>query len=488
MKIFLTFINLLVLLTLLINPNHIHAEDKLLYKEDFKYIGSFRVPKTDMGGPTYQGLAYGGQVITYNPGKSKDDYGSLFIVGHDKNQQVAEISIPEIIINNDINKLNTAAVIQELVDITNGNRNKITAKMTEDIVNGAKIGGLMKWGDKLIGSVYGYYDPGFNAVLSHFWTSIQLSSSPLNFSGMLDVGNKPSPVPQAGFISGYMTPIPDNWQQALGGKALSGMSGLSILSRTSAGPAAFSFDPDELVKLKSPAKVEAVNALLYYGGTIETQTIGTYNSSDTLYHMGTTPTGVIFPTGTRSIIFTGRHGLGDSCYGPGTNIKEEQGNTADQAPPHNTCMGAVMTDITHACCYDPLNLSKGGHSYPNVMYAWAYDAADLERVKRGGPIRENPSQNLVDSVSPESTENYKPWHIKPYAHWEIELPYAQNVANLLQGASAYDERTNRLYLVQTSADISPAYRDFPIIHVFKIDIGSGTNPSTVPEIKNINLN
>jgi len=445
---------------ILVAPDSIHAEvkDKLLYETDLEYLGAFRVPKTDMGGPLYQGLAYGGQSIAYNPINN-----SLFIVGHSQNQQTAEISIPEIVKSDKIEDFKTATVIQNLVDITNGYRDKITADGQTAIVNGANIGGMMIWKYKgkdtdklkyenwLIGSVFAYFDGAYQAVKSHFATSVKLSSSSSQFSGMLQLGTTPSPVPQAGFIGGYMTPIPEKWQVALGGEALSGASGLAVVSRSSYGPAAFSFYPDELIEGKSPAKA---TALLYYDSTHPT--IGTYESSGTLYHMGTILTGVNFPAGTQSIIFTGVHGLGDSCYGIGTASKTE----ADTNPDY---------------CYDPSIQSKGTHAYPYALYAWAYDAEDLARVKAGGRIVDNPSDNLVDGITKTSTENYKPWHIRPYAHWAFKLPFFNNVAGY-RGASTYDEKNKRLYLVQHGVD-----GNWPIIHAFQVNTGA-SEPALLPNI------
>ena len=485
MKILSIYISLFISLIISIAPNCIHAEDKggkkLLVPGkdengkyqwgDFKYLGAFRVPKEDMGGPLYQGLSFGGQVIAYNPANK-----SLFIVGHAYNQQTAEIKIPDILECKDpeigvldeikdpgievlevvkcknpggytIDKLTTATVLQNLADITNGYRNKITVDKEKNIENGGMMGGLLPWKYKLtdenwlIGSVFAYYDGGYEAIKSHFATSTKLSSSSPQFSGMLELGTKPSPVPQAGFIGGYMAPIPDNWQEALGGKALSGASGLAIITRSSLGPAAFSFEPDELVEKKSPAKA---TALLYYDHEHPTLggygTPGTAESTGRLYNMGSFQTGVNFPAGTRSIIFTGQFGLGEACYGIGTKSKEEANKPG--------------------YCYDLTNQDNGFHAYPYVKYAWAYDASDLEEVFKG---------------------KKKPWEIVPYAHGEIKLPFVDSTSGF-QGASTYDEESKRLYVAQLGADGS-----WPIIHVFKINIDSQTNPTPAPKIKDINL-
>jgi len=507
MKRLTTYISLFLLLIISITHGSIYAEDtgKLLeipgskngeYQwGDFKYLGAFRLPKTLKGG--VYGLSYGGYVIAFNPPSSSENsstkqWGSLFITGNPYEQLTAEINIPEIIecegpeigiieIGTDkleivkcknsggytVDKLTTATEKQPLTDTTEVNgisyRTKILADETKDIANGARIGGLIPWRYKdknwLIGSVYGSYDAANQAVKSHFATSQDLLSSSQHFTGMRELGKKPSPVPGAGFIGGYMTLIPQQWQQGkndLGGKALSGMSGLSGSNISSYGPAAFSFDPDDIIEKKSPNDME-VHALLYYD--IAHQTLGEWSAADykpgNLHKQGTTHAGVIFPAGTRSIIFTGRFPEGVPCYGIGTNIKEEDGNTSDQAPPNNTCMRTILVDKGVTCCYDPTNSSKGPHGYPYVMYAWAYDASDLKEVVNG---------------------NKKPWEVVPYDHGEIKLPFTDTNSSGVQGATAYDEESKRLYLVQVKAD-----NEWPIIHVFQIKIDSA------PKINKINL-
>lgn len=88
--------------------------------EDLKYQGAFRLPD----GP---GWEYSGYAMTYYPGGDvmgpKDGYpGSLYVLGHDHYQIVAEINIPKPVISNDKNLgiLNKATVLQEFHDITGG--------------------------------------------------------------------------------------------------------------------------------------------------------------------------------------------------------------------------------------------------------------------------------------------------------------------------------------------------------------------------------
>ena len=49
-----------------------------------------------------------------------------------------------------------------------------------------------------------------------------------------------------GLYAGYMAVVPPEWRTLLGGPAITGQGVLSIIGRTSFGPAAFAFDPDGL--------------------------------------------------------------------------------------------------------------------------------------------------------------------------------------------------------------------------------------------------
>ena len=513
---------LFLLVIFLMLPNFTKAADKLLQSSDLTYLGGFRVPQGDLNsGHQYQGLGYGGSVITFNPANN-----SLFITGHDANQQVAEIGIPTPINTSNINAMNTAPVIQNLFDITEGNLNNIAAGRSDCYIsksypgndpcygNGAKIGGLLVYNNKILGTSYSYYDGGANALYSHFLSGKDFSVSG-DFQGMFEVGSKPTEVPQAGFVAGYMSQIPLSWQSKLGGTVLTGQGGLSVLGRTSAGPALFAFNPNDL-NSSSPAPA---TPLLYYnltsnnciliggsagGDVCDNENIGAYSNADTLYKGGTSLSGAVFPSGSRSVLVSGKYGTGEACYGFGnktgmaggvartTNVTNGEiiawmdANSNDNFPCGDTVMArSYVTGNSHQCCYDPANENPGAHAYPYLPYIWAYDAEDLARIKTGGRIVDDPSPNLVTpiiengkvlrpGVLPTSTEVYKPWDIKPYASWAISLPTTQNNYTISSGASAYDEATGRLYISQIETDDQN-----PIIHVFQVNM-QGTSDVVAP--------
>ena len=75
---------------------------------------------------------------------------------------------------------------------------------------------------------------------SHFVLS-SLNLSTASVGGLYQVGTQ-----GAGLVAGYMTPIPSEWQAALGDTYLTGQADIPIISRTSSGPAAFGFNPSDL--------------------------------------------------------------------------------------------------------------------------------------------------------------------------------------------------------------------------------------------------
>lgn len=384
----------------------------LAQQGDLVYLGAFRLPS----GPTDQtSFEYGGTALAFNPQR-----GTLFIVGHDWYQRVAEITIPAVSNGSTISSLSTAAIVQPLTDILRGR--------SCDVGGCAKIGGLLPYGNQLVVSAYIYYDGNGSQSLSHFVTSADESSTAAP-AGPYVVSNQ---LGLAGFVSGYMTPIPAEWQSALGGPYLTGQCCLPIVGRTSFGPSATVFNPTTLGPAPAPGKT-------VLGYPIGFPMIGDWSSSGTLFNGSTEMGGVVFPPGTRSVLFFGRLGTGPFCYGEGTGTKSLAGTI-------NPADGGTF-------CYDPVDGAKGTHSYPYVHYVWAYDANDLVRVKQGVT---------------------QPWALRPYATWTLDTPF-ETGSRIISGV-AYDPATQRVF-------ISAAYEDGaqPLIQVFKLNAGSGApyiNPVT----------
>ncbi len=384
---------------------------RLLQPEDLVYTGAFRVPHGSFGDPKGERFNYPDSGLTYNPANN-----SLFINGHVYEQLTAEIGIPEIINSVDISDLKTAAVLQNLADITEGHLGNILDKGAP--TRSPQMGGILVYRNKLVGTSYEYYDANNLTRLSHFTSSLDLSRIG-DFRGMYLVGD-PS---LTGFVSGYLASIPAEWQASLGGPVLTGNCCLSIIARTSWGPAASAFDPDRLGVVSSAPTISLIE--YPYDHPLDRFVEGVANKT---FQAGDEVRGLVFPSGSRSVMFFGRHGTGPFCYGNGV-AERAQAGTHDSAGVEN--------------CYDPVIGSKGSHSYPYDHYVWAFDAYDLEAVKDG---------------------RKQAWEVRPYGLWILPLPATFGVRGYagIQGA-AYDAAGQRIFVSQKHGD-----GNLPLIHVFTL--------------------
>jgi hypothetical protein len=372
----------------------------LLQSSDFgaaNYLGAFKLPLGTHGASDFE---YCGNAITYNVANN-----SLFITGHDQTPRtIAEISIPALGTGN-YASLNAASVLQNFVDYNSLNVPDYT--LTDTVL----IGGMLIVDGTLIGTMYEFYDGEGDAVDSHFKLS-SLDLDTASVTGLFQVGTK-----GGGWVGGPMCEVPAEWRAALGTRYICGNYALSIIGRTSRGPAAFGFDPADLGAVAAPTV-----DLLYYDGT---HPLADFDTQGTLYNAGTQIKGVAFPDGTNSVLFLGRQGTGPVYYGTGTS------NIAL----HGTPVGDGSTYY-----YDPADGSKGYHIYPYRYQVWRYDANDLAAVKAG---------------------TMQPWEPQPDV-WELVLPYTvEGFARL--GGAAWDVANRKLYVVQKY--ISGGY---PVIHVFEM--------------------
>ena len=183
-----------------------------------------------------------------------------------------------------------------------------------------------------------------------------------------------------------MTHIPPEWQTSFGGPAITGNCCLSIISRTSYGPAASVFDPAN-VGQQSPVPA---TPLVHYTSS---DPLAAWNATSPYFNGTTKIKGVVFPKDSRSLLFFGIHGTGTFCYGEASE------------------------------CNDPVKSSKGNHAYPYVNQVWAYDALDLLKVKNG---------------------EKSPWEVTPYQIWQIPLPFQAETSRAI--GATYDPSTQRIFI------------------------------------------
>lgn len=391
---------------------------RLVRDTDLVYQGAFRVPAGAFPttGLTEWQLArasfdYGGTALTFNPAKN-----SLFLVGHDQAQLVAEISIPTLLPGSKVTDLATASVLQPFTDATEG-------KMGAVGPSSVKVGGLLPYHGRLYLTAYVYYDAAGDQRLSHFVSGLDLKVQG-DARGPFQVGKL-----RTGFVSGYLGLVPPAWQEALGGPVLNGQCCVNIISRTSYGPAVFTIDPEN-IGVSNPVPA---TPLVYYPAAhplLEPGSTGDgWSNTSALFNGTSEVRGVVFPQGTRSVLFFGRQGLGALCYGPGTADASRAGTPATD-----------IGDTVDRWCYDPADRNKGSHAYPYAYYVWAYDALDLAAVKSG---------------------RSEPWAVKPYAVWKLKIPFGNETAHL--NGAAYDPQAGRIF-------VSTGYSDGerPLLHVFTL--------------------
>ncbi len=345
----------------------------------------------------------------------------MFVGGHPYEPTlVSQVSIPTPVNSSSIGQLPTASVLQNFADVTEGHFDQLSSGLT------AYLGGLLVANGTLYGTGYIFYDGNMQQVVSHFSHSTTLSKS--SFQGFASLTG----IPQAGYVSGWMTSLPSAWQTVFNAEALTGNCCLSIIGRTSLGPDAFAFD---LSKIATGAAI-AATPLTYY--TLTNPTLGPWSGANSVYGGTTKVGGMVAVAGTRTVLYFGRNGTGSFCYGEGTSNASQAGQSTGD--------GSVY-------CYDPTDSSKGQHAYPYNSQVWAYDMNDFAAVAAG---------------------TKQPWQVVPYATWTLSFPICDDGAEL--SSLAYDSVHQLLYLAQPGADADGSnYR--PLILVMQIAVGGSTGGS-----------
>ncbi len=252
------------------------------------YIGAFRLP-TPSGGGEQNTFGYGGEAMAFDPYRQ-----SLWITGHDWHDRLAEVSIPTPG-TGPVSSLPRASVLTPWIDMT------WREKLGGSQVN---MGGIAPQANgDLVLSAYVYYDANNQQNVSHVRRRA---------NGTITAPVRVGASGRTGFVSGYMTPIPPEWGTLLGGTWFTGNSSLSIISRTSLGPAAWVFDPSD-VGMASP-----VPATELLGYPINHPTLGTCETGTVFNCLASNNRGgTVFPNGTRTLLYFHRICSVPPTYGGG---------------------------------------------------------------------------------------------------------------------------------------------------------------------------
>jgi len=368
---------------------------------DLDYRGAFRLPAADYGASS---LNFSEGPIAYDPA-----HHSLFIVGHDHHQAVAEFAIPALVETTTLTSLNMAGAPRQPFATVLGR-----APIGDDVNLLNQIGGLLvvtgPGGPQLLVNAYEYYDaPGDN------WLTTMVVRDATNLAGST-VDGFVAFEGGAGHTSGWMSPIPPAWQAALGGTHLTGQSsGIPIISRTSVGPSAFAFDPGDLMGPGALPDPIQTTKLLDYSLTHPLHAdLSNDSRTNALWtHLSRATYGLVVP-GTRTYLVVGASG--GHVSGVGYKITQDDGTV---------CGGY--------CAYAAAD---------NYTYYWAYDLDDLIAVRQG---------------------TLASWAVLPYEVGQLPVPFPTREI----GGGAFDAASGTLYLTLQRADTAQGvYANPPVVAAY----------------------
>lgn len=364
------------------------TQQPLLYSADITYLGSFNLPRPATGSSTGS-FDYGGMALAVSA-----DGKTLYVGGHVYNQSLGQVTIPNI--------GSTASLIQAPVSIPGS----VGSGTTE-------LSGALIYNSRLIVQKRIPYDTS--------GTGTTHAAGNLNISGFSSFSRMAN-IDSAQFSNGYMGVIPTEWQSFLGGPAFAGNSVMSINSMCSNGPSFYVFNPND-INNKSPIPS---TPLMYY--PLSNPLANPNSANDLFSRADQYNAGIVFPSGTRSVLFFSRHGYGNPTY------KQDDGG----------CGG-----------------SSGEGAAPYRRQITAFDANDLLAVKNG---------------------TKKPYEVKPYAWWEVPGP-KDSCGKFTYSGLAYDPISRRIY-----ATLS--YGESPTIHVWQVsgsDTTSIVSPPTLSAPTNLQI-
>lgn len=292
-------------------------DQELLQPSNLHYVGTFRFPEKDSNLSAYGGHAAGVDLET----------GDIYVVGNVNKQQVCRIRPPEPVNSEDIAVLPVATTVEDWFDPVG---DELRQSVPGTITGGLRVGGLLPHEQRLLWTIWEYYDADVSTKVSHGWWDGQ----PHGVYGL--------DAPQAGYVGGYLARVPERWRLTFG-DVICGRSAGPNVNRRSTGPAAFGFNSAAL------GEVDPVPTapLVYYP-----------NKDGQRYHpeelRGASTNGAAFLTD--GLILLGNEDTGEVWYG---------GQTSDSGK------------------LDPCSKNRGSHSEGTRAVARFYDPAELAEVSRG---------------------------------------------------------------------------------------------------------
>lgn len=411
-----------------------------LHPADLIYRGAFRLPS--VSGPS--NWSYSGFGMTYypdgDPAGPADGYpGSLFIIGHDQDQLVSEVSIPVPVISptKRLSDLNTATTLQGFADITRGMFGYLEIAYSD-------IEYLPPQGAQTTAKLHFCWGQHFQSEFapSHGWCELNLANP--HPAGPWFFGE------YSNYVSNdYLFEIPADWaaRHTPGMRLATGRFRDGHWSGM--GPALFAYAPWQDGNPPPPnSTLTAITPLLLYGENIPgTPEIVTYEDRAM---KGFSPPdcwsgGAWLTAGSASaVIFVGTKAIGRSWYG------YSDGTVYPDDPPYPPI--------------PPFPHDERGwwseHIRARILF---FDATELAAVATG---------------------SVQTWEPQPYDSLDIDqylfdpgFDYPRYKKHSL-GAAAFDRARGLLYIVERRADED----EKSLIHVFHVNASSGVHGAGMQEI------
>lgn len=375
------------------------------------YEGGFRLPSGQFGGSDRATHSFSPGPIAFN---SKNN--SLYTVSHDYHQGIGEFKIPAISSSDDPAEFETASVLQ------NFRAFHVAGEAPTGIDNYFRVTGMTLVNDKLVVNYMNWYDASGNETDTSvvFQQPDALATSAI--VGPFQLGG-------AAHASGWLTPIPQDLQESLGGNHLAGHAHGSIASRLSIGPPAHVLNVGDLTDASE-------------GQAVSTFAVLDFNLSEPLYDTDvydletTSRSDIAYNVDGRNKLWTQISGAsyGFIISGTGTYM------TLGYAGGFNSGLGYKITQTDGNLCGGPCSYDPED----NYNHYWLWKVADMVDVRNG---------------------KLEPSALRPYQYGVFDT--RGNKASI-KGA-AYDEANKRLYVSLKNGDSLGRYSRPPLILSYSVD-------------------
>lgn len=368
---------------------------------DFNYVGGFTMPADQFGESSLNNT----DAVFTTSGQS------LFIVGHSREDAIAEFVIPALVNTNSISQLpSSGPPVQNFTSVLNrantGNPDGIDT-----------IRGLAIYDDQLIVNAIKYYDASTSVNDTTLVLSQPGNLSQSSVTGFLEL-------PGAARSAGWLNEMPAAWRDELGKTHLMGSSsGYPIITRHSVGPSFHAIDASDIVNATPESgQIQSQELMEFsFSTALNTDLNNDSRNNDLWTALSRAEYGFIVP-GTRTYATFGFTGGIDG--GIGYKVENDNGYTC----------GGYCTYIAS----------------DNYNYYWLWDMNDLLEVRDG------------------QRESHD---IQPYDYGKFDVPFQVSSLGFNPiGGGSFDATTNTLYFAVKEANANWAqYQNPPVVVAFRVN-------------------